>query len=186
MNYYLLEQDLRIPNIATVGDVPENIEPLDWMRGQRLPAPGPGPLRLMLSSMSGEEPTDIIGSLLTLFSDDLKGALTQFGIDNIDYFPVELQHPLTHEVWRGYWLANIIGLVACLDVSRSVILPRPSGARGHLRSFYVDPDRAGDRRIFRLAEDPTLIILREDVRRHLQSLPLGGVRMRHTKSYGGP
>lgn len=183
MNYYLLEQDLRIPDIAAIGGVPDHIEPLDWMRGKKM-AP-PGALRLQLSAVSGDERGDIMGSLLTLFSDELKDAMTKFGVDSIDYFPVELENPNTHEIETGYWLANVLGLVGCVDMSRSVIVPRPSGAKGDLESFYVDPKRAMSLRIFRLAEDPTLIVINHELREFLRSLPLAGVRLRHTKTYDG-
>jgi len=183
VNFYLLEQDLRIPEIAAIGGVPENIEPLDWLSGKKMPSPGP--LLLPLSSTSGELRTDIMGSLLTLFSDALKDAMSEFSIDNIDYFPVELEDRAANEVETGYWLANIVGLVSCLDVSRSIVVPRPSGAKGRLESFYIDPKRAASLKIFRLAEQPALIIISHDLRKYLMSLSLAGVRMRHTKAYDG-
>ena len=183
MNYYLLEPDCRIPDICAVGNVPDSVDPLEWMRGKRMASPGP--LRLPLSSASGELRADLIGTLLTLFSDNLKVAMTSFGIDNVDYFPVELVSPGANETESGYWLANVIGLIACVDLTRSVIEPRPSGGKGSLRSFYVDPIPVSGRRIFRLAEDPTLIVMDEDLRTFLRTQNLGGVRMRHTKSYDG-
>ena len=183
MNFYLLEPDRRIPGIAAVGDVPENLEPLDWLRGKRMP--NPGPLRLPLSASSGDLRPDLIGTLLTLFSDDLKNALLAFGIDNVDYVPVQLQHPRSQELESGYWLSNVIGLVECVDLSRSVIEPRPSGTKGSLLSFHVDPDRAAGLHLFRLVEDPTLIVIDEPLRRFLQAQDLAGVRLRHTRTYDG-
>jgi hypothetical protein len=123
-----------------------------------------------------------MGSLVTLFSDALKDAMMQFGVDNIDYFPVEIEAPATQEVETGWWLANVLGLVECVDLTRSTIVPRPAGAKGRLEAFYVDPQRTRGLHIFRLAEDPTLIILDEDLRRFLQSMVLRGIRMRHKKS----
>lgn len=184
MSYYLLEQDLRIPDIAAVGAVPDSIEPLDWIHGKKM-APPPGVLRLPLSRASGELRTDLMGTLLTLFSDDLRDAMTRFGVDNIDYFPVELEHPVTRVVETGYWLANILGLVRCLDTARSTIVPRPSGARGRLASFHIDPVLAAGFDVFRLAEQPTLIILSQPLRTFLMAEPLAGVRMRHTRVYNG-
>lgn len=185
MSHYLLEPDRRIPGIAAVGTVPDDMDPLDWMHGKRMPPPAAGPMRLPLSDSSGDLRPEIMGTLLTLFSDTLKDAMGAFGIDNIDYHPVELQHPVTKVVEQGYWLANIIGIVSCVDTTRSVIVPRPSGGKGWLKSFYVDPARASALRIFRLAEDPTLIVIDEPLRSHLRSLELAGVRLRHTKAYDG-
>jgi hypothetical protein len=183
MDFYLLEQDLRLLDIAAVGGVPEWIDPLDWLSGYTMP--DPGPLRVPLSRVSGPLRTDIMGSLLNLFSDALKDAMNGFGVRNIDYFPIELENRNTNEIEGGYWLANIVGRVSCLDYSRSVIQPRPSGAKGRVLSFHIDPDRAGDLKIFRLAEQPLLIIIRAELHEYLASLPLVWLRMRHTSEYDG-
>ena len=184
MSYYLLEQDLRIPDIAAIGAVPESIEPLDWMLGKKM-APPAGVLRLPLSRASGNLRTDLMGTLLTLFSDDLKDAMLRFGVDNLDYFPVELEHPLTRRIETNYWLANVLGLVQCVDPARSTVVPRPSGARGRLGSFHVDPTLAPDLHVFRLAEQPTLIIISKVLRQFLLAQDLAGVRVRHTRVYDG-
>jgi hypothetical protein len=70
-------------------------------------------------------------------------------------------------------------------MTRTTITPRPSGARGELKSFYIDPMRTDDLPIFRLYEEATHIIITKPLREYLQSLPLGGVRMRHTRVYDG-
>jgi hypothetical protein len=184
MDFYLLEQDLRIPGIAAVGAVPEDVEPLDWMTGRRMPAPQ-GNLRLNLSTNSGTVHTDIMGSLLTLFSDALKSAMTQFGIGNIDYFPVELVNPLNGQVQGGWWLANVIGMISCVDAARSRIVPEPGDLPGILESFYVDESKVGNEPIFRLREKPTLIVINAALRQHIQASKLSGVRVRHTRTYDG-
>lgn len=182
--YYLLEQDKRIADIAGIGDVPDDIEPLDWISGKRLPRPR-DPLRLTLAGASGEEMTDIIGGLVTVFSNDLKDLLARCGIDNIDYFPVDLEHAVTRKVHAGYWLVNVIGRVACVDPQRSTIVPRPGGSKGILESFEIDAAKAGLLRLFRLDEKPTLIVIDAALRAQLLDAPLNGVRLRSTASYDG-
>ncbi|MGK3992646.1 imm11 family protein [Sorangium sp. So ce1024] len=184
MKFYLLEQDLRIADIAGVGSVPEYIEPLDWIQGKKLPPPRPD-LRLMLMNTSGDFRGDIIGSLVTLFSDELKAVLMRLGVDNIDYFPVELEDPMTHEVEEGYWLVNILGLVACVDRAKSVMRACPSGGEELSGPFHVDEDRTFGLKLFRLAEDPTLIVINEDLKRSLDQEDLAGVRMRATFRFDG-
>jgi hypothetical protein len=184
MDHYLLEQDLRLPGLVAVGAIPEGLEPLAWMTGRRLPAPR-GTLRLGLSTNSGSTPTDLLGSLLTVFSSSLRAAMDGFGVSNIDYFPVELQHPLDGRVQPGWWLANVIGKVECVDAARSRIVPQPGGLRGLLESFHVDGSKLGSEPIFRLAEKPTLIVINAALRRHLLAANLSGVRLRHTRAYDG-
>lgn len=184
MKFYLLEQDLRIPDIAGVGAVPEDIEPLDWIQGKKLPPPRPD-LRLELMNPSGDFRGDIMGSLVTLFSNKLKAVLPELGVDNIDYFPVELEDPVTHKVEGGYWLVNVIGIVACLDRARSTLRPDPLGGEDLTGPFYLDEAKTLGLKLFRLAEDPTLIIINEDLRRSLTQAGLVGVRMRATFRYDG-
>lgn len=185
MKYYLLEQDLRIPDIAAVGELPEAIDPYEWMSGKKMPAPEGNPLRVMLTRGSGSYRGGIIGASLTLFSDQLKEALSKLNIDNIDYYPVLLENPDSGAVEAGYWLANVIDLVACVDVAKSVIVERPSGGKGSLESFTVDPEKAKGNRLFRLAENPTLIVIDQDLRQSLEDMKIGGVRMRATEKYEG-
>jgi len=182
--YYLLEQDKRIAEIAGIGDVPEDIEPLDWISGRRLPRPR-DPLRLILAGASGEKMTDIIGGLVTVFSSELKDLLARCGVDNIDYFPVELEHRVTQKLHTGYWLTNVIGRVACVDPQRSTIVPRPGGSKGILESFEVDSTKVGPLRLFRLDEKPTLIVIDAGLRAQLLDAPLNGVRLRSTTAYDG-
>lgn len=85
-SYYLLEQDLRIPETSAIGSIPNNLEPLDWLSGKV--QPDPGSLKLSLSAASGDFLPDMMGSLVTLFSTGLKNALAEFGVQNIQYFPV--------------------------------------------------------------------------------------------------
>lgn len=184
-DYYLLEQDLRIPDIQAIGNVPEDLDLLEWIKGE--PVQGPkGKLRFKLSHNSGKEITDIVGSLVTVFSNDLKIALDKFGVTNVQYFPCELQHPISKEISENWWLINIVGRVACVDESRSQVKSYPSGAGYILESFYVDPLKASNFSIFRLDEKATLIIITKELREHLrQNNDLGGVRMRHTRVYDG-
>lgn len=184
MDFYLLEQDLRLPGIAAIGGVPEGLEPLDFMRGVRQSAPA-APLVVPLMANSGDEHTDIMGSLLTVFHDDLKAAMTGFGVTNIDYFPVELKHPRRAEPSSGWWLANIIGCAECVDRARSQMRPRAGGSGLILESFHIDPARAPPVPVFRLGEKPTLLVITAALREHLREAALGGVRLRHTRVYDG-
>lgn len=184
MNYYLLQPDRDDPDIAAIGGVPESFEPLDWISGKKLGGPQ-GVLRLHLSAVSGPMLGDVIGSLVTVFSDDLKNALTSFGIDNIDYYPVELEDTTTQQVHAGFWLVNILGRVNCVDTARSTIAPRPSGSKGVLKSFQVDAKRTGGLHLFRLDEKPTLIVIDEPLWSFLMTQPMNGVILPSTDKYDG-
>ena len=91
MKFYILDQDAEIEGSAAVDGLPDFMDPIDWMRGKIMPAP-PKDLILNLSEASGDYRGDIIDGLITLYHDALKNALTAFGIDNIQYFPVKLRN----------------------------------------------------------------------------------------------
>ncbi len=185
MDYFLLEQDLRIPDITAVSEVPDHMDPFDWILGKKVAAPTQ-PLRLQLARSGGNYRGAIISGLVTVFSDSLKKLLTTLGIDNIDYFPVELEHPETKSVESGYSLVNILGNVECVDADRTTIVPRASGGRGRLKSFHVDPVATKGFRLFRLHEAPKLIIIDQDVKQSIRDADdVRGCSMRPTWKYDG-
>ena len=181
MNYYILRQDDRILEQPSILRSPANIDPEDWIDGKILP--DPGPLRITLSPRSGEFRGGIIDGLVTLFHKNLIKELTRLGIDNIQYFPVELEAP-DGMIERAYSLINVIGLIEAVDTAKSVIKPRSTGG-GQLYSFKIDPVKAKNHRLFRLAEAPTLIIIDEALRNDLTAYEVAGVIMLPTERYDG-
>jgi hypothetical protein len=183
MDYFILEQDLRIPDSAAVGGVPPSIEPLEWSSGKKLSAPAM-PLRVSLMRGSGSYLGDILGGVVTLFSTRLRDAFSELGVNNIDYFPVELEIPDTGEVRTDFWLVNVLGRVQCVDRAASTIVTRPSGGEW-LRAFKIDPAAAKGLPLFRLHENPALVIIDGRIRDGLRSVDVRGVRMRPTLKYDG-
>ena len=179
--FYILDQNAEIEGSAAVNDLPESIDPLDWIRGKIMPAP-PKDLVLNLSEASGDGRGDIIDGLITLYSDKLKKVLTDFGIDNIQYFPVKLRDPKDGTLERGYWIANIIGLIECVDKENSTLIPLPSGIGNDLGPFQIMASKTKGVPLFRLAEAPTLVIVTEKLVDHLIASEICGVRARDTKT----
>lgn len=183
MSYYLLKQDVMAAGAAGVGGVPEEIEPGDWIRGNVMPAPA-NPLRVTLADGSGELRSDVIEGLLTLYSTRLKDALAAFGVDNVEFFPVELETP-EGRVEEGYWLANVVGRAACVDRANSDFTPRRLGPGLKLKSFRIDAAQAPEQPIFRLAENATLVVINEALKKHLENAALVGTMLQPTEEYDG-
>ncbi len=182
MNYYILQQDPRIPEQPSVVSCPDDLDPLDWIDGKIMTAPSP--LRLSLSPRSGKFRGDIIGGLVTLFHQALRDELTRLGIDNIQYVPVELENP-EGEIELKYSLINVIGIFEAVDVQASVIKPRATGGRGQLYSFKIDQAATRGQRLFRIVEAPTLIVIDETLRESLLAFNPSGVLMLPTERYDG-
>jgi hypothetical protein len=182
--YYIFEQDTLIEGGAAVNDLPASMDLLDWVDGKIMPDPG-SDLVLDLSKASGDYRGDIISGVITLYHTELKNALTKFGVDNIQYFPVVIRNQNNSELKSGYWIANIIGLIECVDKDKSVIEPRPSGIGGYLHSFEIDEKRVKGASIFRLAEAPTLVIVADKLANYLAESGTVGVRFVKTINHKG-
>jgi len=183
MNYYILQQDPRIIEQPSLLRCPENIDPLELLRGKILPVPDT-PIRLSLSPRSSDYRGCIIDGIVTLFHKHFIEGLTRLGIDNFQRFPVELTNP-EGGIELAYSLINVIGLLEAVDVKQSVIEPRETGGRGQLYSFKIDPTKTMGQRLFRLAEAPTLIIIDESLCEELIAFGSPGVLMLPTERYDG-
>jgi hypothetical protein len=183
MTYYIVQQDPRIPDQPSVLSCPEDIAPEEFLKGKHMTVPR-NPLHLKLSPRSKAYRGDIIGGVLTLFHNMLCDELKKLGVDNIEYFPVDLENP-EGQIEKKYSLVNIIGLLDAVDQGNSVVVPRFEGGRGDLKSFKIDPEKARGHRMFRIPEVPTLIIVDEPLQASLRAFKVAGVRIRPTEKYDG-
>ncbi len=183
MSYYILKQDTTIEGSIALDGVPDFIEPSEWIQG-KLMDPIPEGLVLDLSLESGDYFGDIIQSFLTLFHRSFREGLSALAIDNIQYFPVILRDQETGETASAYSIANIIGLLDCMDKSASKITMWGSGMGFDIESLVIDPDKTNGAKIFRLVDKPTLIIVNEEVKDYLEENDLlAGVDVINTVDY---
>jgi hypothetical protein len=183
MNYYILQQDPRVPEQPSVLSCPEDIDPEEWISGKRMTVPR-SPLHLRMSPRTGKFRGAIIGGVLTLFHNMFRDELTRLRINNIQYFPVELENP-EGQIETKYSLVNVIGMLDAVDKSSSVIEPRATGGRGWLRSFKIDPAAARAQRLFRVPDAPTLIVIDEVLDSSLADFNLAGAWTLPTEEYEG-
>lgn len=140
-----------------------------WIKGLPILEPVERPIVMELDP---EEP----GTLLDLYQLDvlimsrrLVDALVEAGVDNLQVFDLVLIDPPTGTRIDTHRLVNIVGAVACADMSRSKVV----GTRGpammdvDFDSLAIDESRAAGFLLFRLAECLTAIVVHDRVRRHL-------------------
>lgn len=169
MNYYILRQD--IMNEFELDEVlPDSIEPSDWLKGKIITSP-PENVTLDLSLYLDQDYSRIIFSYLPIFSYSLKQALTDFGIDTIQYIPVNLREQDSGKIVTSHYITNIIGLYDCLDRNKSKIRERGSELGLSIERFFIDESKTNGAKIFRMYDDPRLIIIAEDLKDYLESLP---------------
>jgi hypothetical protein len=183
MNYFIFQQDPRVPEQPSVLSCPEDIAPEEFLKGKHMTVPR-NPLHLKMSERSGKFRGAIIAGVLTLFHNRLCDELKKLGVDNLEYFPVDLENP-EGQIEQKYSLVNVIGLLDAVDHASSVIVPRPVGGRGDLKSFKIDPAKARGLRMFRIPEVPSLIIIDETLKAALAAIKPAGAWMRATESFDG-
>ena len=177
-----MRQDTLIPGSLAVDGVPSSFDPEAWFQGMKMP--DPGPLNLDLSLASGDYRGHIIDGLVTLYHEDLRATLDSLGVDNIDYFPVTLRDQKNGELDTEYLLANVLGLVDCVDMQKSKVEHWESGMGFDFLSMVIDPAKARGFKLFRLKDDPTKVIIDEELKQHFEATDmLVGVTLIQTEDY---
>lgn len=187
MPYYIFRQKTTgvKGGAAAIDGVPDNMDPLDWIKGTVMPPPTEGQnLMLDLSLESGSFRGAIIDGLLTLYHKKLCKALKDFGVDNIQYYPVLLRDQESGKTEDNYFLVNIIGLIDCIDMATSRVQPWPSGRGFDFLSMSIDETKTQGLSIFRLKDDPTKVLISAPLKDFVEkNKVMVGVRLIDPKDY---
>lgn len=100
--------------------------------------------------------------------------LLSTGIDNIDTYPAVIRDAVSGAPIHGYLVVNIIGLVACVDLSSSETSELGDGLR-LINKAVLRKERLPNAHIFRLVEDPLQIVVSEVVANAIREHGLGDV-----------
>ena len=105
-----------------------------------------------------------------LASQRLINLLRSQGVENFQAFHAELLNPDTGKKWSQYYLFNVIGLIKAANMDKSdydELMPAsPDGINIPLVAFNkisIDKSKTRDTLMFRLAEDPTVLIVHEKI-----------------------
>jgi hypothetical protein len=183
--YFINQRIVTLENSVVLGKIDSDVvlDPIDLLNGAKLSLP-PTYINIELSETSGDYYPDIISSVITLYSNKVKTCLDNCGIDNIDYFPVNLMDTKTSTINKDYWFANICGRISCLDVANSDTKKSAAG-RFKLKSFCIDETLTNGAEIFRLHERGRLVIIHERIQKELEKVGLNGVILENTRNYDG-
>jgi hypothetical protein len=112
-----------------------------------------------------------------LINDRVKAVLDGLAIDNVQYFAARLIDQRSRTVWAPYWIANVVGRVACIDHDRSDLETYEDGAVKFIDSLSLIalPDHAYGH-IFRLAEFPPAMVISDTLKRALEAAGITGLR----------
>lgn len=122
----------------------------------------PVPIQFAVNSTMDDPPPDFTGILIPVLSNRLVKALQDIGVDNLQCFPAKLVNEKTNETWTEYQAVNIVGTIACADLSKSEYEELGGGLFG-FDQLVVNPEKINGLIFFRLAEDPSEIIAHKKV-----------------------
>lgn len=183
--YFILEQETQRTDLPTIRSVPKEIDVLRFLRGS-LQSVATIPVHLEVKTLSGVVFPDAWTYLLCLFSDRLRQILDGLLIDNIQYFAAKVTSQDTKEPCRTkYWLANVIGLLDCIDHEQSDGKYDEDLEQYEWKSFVVDPRRAMGVKVFRPLDERQLIVVEESVKEAIEAAQLVGIRLRNTRDFDG-
>lgn len=100
-----------------------------------------------------------------VFSKRLRDLLQNIAVDNIQYFDFDIVDPKTNDVYTDYKIANVVGLVDCVDKSESDLKYFNSGNIKRIRKLVLDESKIPpELNVFRLSNRSTLTIVRQSVK----------------------
>ncbi|MDW5290811.1 ankyrin repeat domain-containing protein [Formosa sp. PL04] len=156
--YWVLYPNNSVKDLLYISDIPENIALSDWISGKKIDIPEDERIQIPTKSVIGERRGDMVLGDLPLFHRDFIGFLKEFGIDNIQSQAVDLINDEKEVTDFKYLLLNILDVIPCV---KAYDLENPPFA-GPER-FEIDADKTNGLHIFRLAENPELIIISKEL-----------------------
>jgi hypothetical protein len=167
-NYFMLECYGPDEEPRASIDTVENADHLNWMLASRFKGPVPAPINVILNAKAGMM-LPMFNRGILLFSDALLAALNDSGVDNLDCYPAELFNPATNERFFNYKAVNIIGAVAAANLGESQCTVHGTPRFDvDFDSLALDPQKAKNILMFRLAECVSGIVVHESVRRAVE------------------
>jgi hypothetical protein len=154
---------------AGIGDILNTEVP--WQTGRRFETPPPTPVEVTLNPEFPGIMVPMFDSGILLLSDPMLAAIRSAGVDNLDTYDAVIRDPATGKSYTNYKAVNIIGVVACADLSKSTYRA-PSGSAlvdTDFDSLAIDEKKTGGALMFRLAECVTAIVIHAKVRKALES-----------------
>lgn len=120
-----------------------------------------------------------------VISERFRRLLEGAGVDNVQYIPAQIEDQASGRTLGGYFIANVIGLVDCIDMGASKLVLRaaPPGAIRFIRELHIDEGRARGLPLFRLERKSSLVLMSERVQQQIAPAKLRGVGLLPAEGY---
>ncbi len=178
------EQLAEIENAIEVGDI------WDWGTGVVFDEDEknsiPNPIHMEVEFFNGYSglPPEYDDINACVMSERLANALTNAGVDNIDYYPAILTNKESGQTY-SYLAYNIIGLVSAVDfdASHTRVYDNKPVINVSIYDLVLDEQKIQDHLLFRLAESSNTIIVHESVKQSIESAGIDTLKFIKPEDY---
>lgn len=190
MKYFVLKESYDEGNVY-VSDIPEGLlRKYQLLKGISRVAGWPSDLAARFSDNrpEGMKLTDWVSSAFgwLLISGRFKQLIEEAGAPDTEYLPIKLKNHKGRLASADYWIVNFLRLGDAVDRERSafeVDAAEDDRIFRFDRLVLLDEFEARGPVIFRLKEQPVLIMVREDLVTRIQVAGLTGLRFTATADY---
>jgi len=113
----------------------------------------------------------------------IKKLLSTSGVDNIQYFDAVVENSVTGEVSDDYKIANIIGIVNCIDYDNSELEYFPDGGVMFFDKLVLDENKIKGLLIFRLYDFLPIIVVHKKIKEIFEKNSISGIKFYLPEEY---
>ena len=168
--------ELTIDILSDFGiDRPQNLPTyLSFISGSVINEDVVNPMVFSTNASSVDEVPDFWGSGMPIMSQSFLTLLEQAGVNNLQKFPAVIKSDINGEVWDDYFAVNILGMIQCVDFTRSTYTEIFPGSF-NFDELAIDTSLTKDTLLFRLQESPSTIIIHKSVGKYIMQSDPDGV-----------
>jgi len=152
-------------DLETPKNLPRNV---DFISGTVIEEKLDASMVFTTDAPAGTKMLDFKRGAVPLMSKRFVELLVGAGVDNLQLFPAIVKSKVDETIWEDYFAVNVLGLIACADLSKSTYNEIIPGSY-RFRELSIDVEKINDALLFRLQEDSPTLIMHSSVGRYLAS-----------------
>jgi len=176
--YWVLYADNTVKDLLSINNIPEHIVLNDWISGKQITIPRDKNIKIPRKCTNGDHWGDMPLSKLPFFHKDFIDYLNEFGIENIQYQSVDVIEDDNKITDYDHCLLNIISPLQHIK-EYNINTPPIAGPE----RFEIDTSKTNGLHIFRIAENPKLIIISDKLNSFLTEKELACIKTIPTNKY---
>lgn len=158
-------------SFATLAE--QSRDDLAWRAGNRFEHPPSTPVQCRLSERGGPVlPDAFLSDRVPLMSERAVAVLRSAGVDNLDLYEARLSDASGAPLEQVYFGVNIVGRIAAMRRDASRWDPSTREPLIALQSLVIDETASRGASLFRLAENPSFIIVDDRIRSAIEDAGL--------------